>query len=374
MAYRTVMYITPSLIEGGAEKFLILLSNSMVNETEKQIVVSLSPTNALQGELDTKISFISLHKKYKFDLRVILRVRKLIKSEKPEIIFCINFYSFFITRCAMFALKTKAVRIISYHSTLQKTRKEHLLHKFYSFLVTKKDSIITVSANQAIYTSQKYNISQNKFTTIHNGIYLNYWYPATDDADRKSIRAGYNIPSESPVIVMAAALRVEKNHIGAVKALHLLHNKYYQKAYLLIVGDGIMHESIINLAKELKINDYVRITGMQDNVRPFYRAADLFTLCSTTEAFSIAALEAMGCGLPCVLTNVGGADEMIKDDMNGFICTIDENDIALAWAKALTCVFSKSKIHDFVRANFSSEKMLTEYKKIFSEKNSISKI
>jgi glycosyltransferase involved in cell wall biosynthesis len=368
MAYRTIIYITPSLIEGGAEKFLILLSNSQTDETAKQIVVSLSATNALRGELDKRIDFISLSRNFKFDIKPILKLRRLIKSEKPAIIFCINFYSYFISRCAMFALKAKAARIISYHSTVQETRKEHLLHKLYSFLLTKKDTIITVSANQAKYTSEKYNIPQNKFTTIHNGIDINYWCPAPDDADRKLIRTGFNLPPESPVIIMAAALRVEKNHIGAVKALHLLHNKYYQKAYLLIVGDGIMHEAIKKLAIELNIGDYIRITGMQDNVRPFYRAADLFTLCSTTEAFSIAALEAMGCGLPCVLTNVGGADEMVKDNINGFVCNVDENDIALSWSKALKAAFSKDKIHTFARDYFSLEKMLSSYKKIFEQK------
>lgn len=368
MIYQTVMYITPSLIEGGAEKFLILLCNSMVHEKGKQVVVSLSPTNGLQHELDNKINFIPLSRQYKFDLKVIMKLRKLIKSQQPAIVFCINFYSYFMSRCAMFALKTKAVRIISYHSTVQKAGKEHLLHKLYSFFLTKKDIIITVSANQAAYTAQKYNIPYKKFRTIHNGIDTDYWFPAPDDADRKLIRMMYDIPSVSPVIIMVAALRAKKNHIGAVKALHLLHNKYYQKAYLLIVGDGIMRESIINLAKELKIDNYVRITGMQKDVRPFYRASDLFTLCSTTEAFSIAALEAMGCGLPCVLTNVGGANEMIKDNLNGFVCSIDENDIALAWSKALIGEFSKKEIHHFVRDNFSSEKMLASYKKIFEQK------
>jgi glycosyltransferase involved in cell wall biosynthesis len=69
---------------------------------------------------------------------------------------------------------------------------------------------------------------------------------------------------------MTAALRVEKNHIGAVKALHLLHTVYHQKAYLLMVGDGVMKEEIINLARELNLEGYVKITGMQKEVRPFY--------------------------------------------------------------------------------------------------------
>ena len=360
-----ILYITPALSVGGAEKFLILLSNSLINEKEKQIVVSLQPVNTLEGELDRKIDFIPLPRKSKFDLNPVKKLRRLIKTEQPSVIFCINFYSYFICRCAMLGLKTNSRRIISYHSTIHVTKKEHYLHKLYAILLTKSDSIITVSSNQAKYTIEKYGIPPAKFTTIHNGINLQYWHPASDDAVRNSIRKQYNIDPGAKVIVMTAALRVEKNHLGAVKALHLLHHVYGQMAFLLMVGDGIMREEIMKLAAELKLQDYVKITGMQKEVRPFYWAADLFTLCSTSvETFSIAALEAMGCGLPGVLTDIGGAGEMIKEGVNGKVCAIDENDIAGKWADVLTGNYSKHEIHAFARNNFSAEKMLAEYRKI----------
>ena len=365
MSHPKILYITPALSVGGAEKFLILLSNSLVTEKEKQIVVSLKAVNTLQHELDDKIEFITLPRKSKFDLNPILRLRRLIKQQQPEVIFCINFYSYLVSRCAMFGLSTKATRIISYHSTIHVTRKEHLLHKLYAFLLTKKDSIVTVSTNQAKYTADHYGIPQNKFTTIHNGIDLRYWHPSTDDSNRLSIRKTYGIPAEAKVIVMTAALRIEKNHIGAVKALHLLHTVYNHKAYLLMVGDGIMKEEILKLARELNLKDYVKITGMQKEVRPFYWASDLFTLTSTSvETFSIAALEAMGCGLPSVLTNIGGAAEMVRDGLNGYICNLDEQNMAQKWYTALSTDFSRDFIHHFTRDNFSAEKMLEEYRKI----------
>ena len=363
--HNKILYITPALSVGGAEKFLILLSNSLINEREKQIVVSLQAVNTLQAELDKRISFIALPRKFKFDLNPVSKLRGLIKRERPSVIFCINFYSYLVCRCAMIGLKTKSRRVISYHSTIHVTKKEHLLHKFYAFLLTKTDSIVTVSSNQAQYTSKLYKIPSAKFTTIHNGINLQYWHPSTDDKVRNEIRKQYDIVPGAKVIVMTAALRIEKNHLGAVRALQLLHNVYGQKAYLIMVGDGIMRESIKKLANDLNVQDYIRITGMQKEVRPFYWTSDLFTLCSTSvETFSIAALEAMGCGLPGVLTNIGGASEMIKDGVNGKICEVDEGDIAKKWAAVLSGDYSKDTIHAFARDNFSAEKMLSEYRKI----------
>ncbi|MEP7375365.1 MAG: glycosyltransferase [Chitinophagaceae bacterium] len=365
MSHPKILYITPALSVGGAEKFLILLSNSLVPEKEKQIVISLKEVNTLQSELDDKIDFITLPRKYKFDLKPVFKLRRLIKQEQPGIVFCINFYSYLISRCAMLGLRTKATRIISYHSTIHVTRKEHLLHKLYALLLNRKDSIVTVSTNQAKYTSEHYSIPKEKFTTIHNGIDLQYWRPSSDDNSRTSLRKTYAIPGDAKVIVMTAALRIEKNHIGAVKALHLLHTVYHQRAYLLMVGDGVMKEEILKLARELNLEDYVKITGMQKEVRPFYWASDLFTLTSTSvETFSIAALEAMGCGLPSVLTNIGGATEMVKDGLNGYVCEVDENDIAKKWSAVLSNNFLRDTIYSFTRNNFSAEKMLEEYRKI----------
>src|SRR5579871_1549940 len=188
MAQKKILYITPAFPVGGAEKFLVLLANSLVNETEKQIVVSLSTNNVLHTELNEKISFIALPRKNKFDLDPVMKLRKLIKSEDPDIIFCINFYTYFIVRCAVAALSQKAKRVISYHSTIHVNKKEHLLHKLYTSLLSKKDFIITVSENQAKYTAQLYGLPDTKFKTIHNGIDTAYWRPASPDWDVKDFR------------------------------------------------------------------------------------------------------------------------------------------------------------------------------------------
>jgi glycosyltransferase involved in cell wall biosynthesis len=65
--------------------------------------------------------------------------------------------------------------------------------------------------------------------------------------------------------------------------------------------------------------------------------ADLFTLSSiAVETFSLAALEAMSTGLPCVLTDIGGAAEMIMDGQNGYLVPPGRPDLlADAWSRAL---------------------------------------
>ncbi len=365
MQAKRILYITPGLNIGGAEKFIITLSNALSEDTAYQSIVSLVAQNALTPELNKRIEFIPLHRKYKLDMVPVLKLRKLIRTEKPDVIFCINFFTYFFSKCATFLLSTNPKRVISYHSTIHVSRKEYLLHKFYRLLLTKKDLIITVSHNQETYTANQLRIPRSKFKTIHNGIDTQYWKPQGHSDDNINVRAAYNIPAEAKVIVKAASFRVEKNHTGAVKALKILHTVYDCKAYLLLLGNGPMLTEVKNLAAEMGLKDYVLFTGMQKNVRPFYWASNLFTLCSTSvETFSIAALEAMACGLPCVLTDIGGASEMIAEGKTGYLCTPADQDIAQTWHKALTGHFNRENIYTHVASNFGADKMIEEYKKI----------
>jgi glycosyltransferase involved in cell wall biosynthesis len=69
---------------------------------------------------------------------------------------------------------------------------------------------------------------------------------------------------------------------------------------------------------------YVTITGFQEDVRPFVAACDAMALTSFTEAFSLAAIEAMAMALPVVHSDVGGAAEMIRPGRNGFLFPVGD--------------------------------------------------
>ena len=366
MKAKKILYITPGLNIGGAEKFIITLANGLASGAEQQVMVSLVEKNVLTKDLDPSIQFIALPRRSRFDTRPLLQLRKLIREEKPDVIFCINFFTYAFSRLACFFRSSGCRRIISYHSTIHVNRKEYYMHQLYRNILTKRDLIVTVSLNQQTYTQKELRLPSSKFKTIHNGIDTDYWkLPPEGDQTRQELRAKYNIPADAKLIVKAASFRVEKNHLGAIKALHQLHHQYKCKAWLMFLGDGPMLEEVKKLTKELALDDYVVFAGMQPNVQPFYWAADLFTLTSTSvETFSIAALEAMASGLPCVLTDIGGASEMIEPGVNGYLCTPDEEDIAAKWHQALTRDFPKESIFQRVVERFSADKMVEEYGKI----------
>ena len=90
-------------------------------------------------------------------------------------------------------------------------------------------------------------------------------------------------------------------------------------ALLVLAGDGPERPRLESLARELGVADSVRFMGVRSDMESVLPAFDLFALCSHSEGFSNAILEAMGMGLPVVATRVGGNIEMVEDGVSGYL-------------------------------------------------------
>ncbi len=88
-----------------------------------------------------------------------------------------------------------------------------------------------------------------------------------------------------------------------------------------IVGSGPEEGPVRAAAASLGLKESVTVAGMQSDLMPYYRAADIFVLPSLTEGLSNSMLEAMSCGLAIMASRVGGAREAVIEGENG--CLFD---------------------------------------------------
>jgi glycosyltransferase involved in cell wall biosynthesis len=85
-----------------------------------------------------------------------------------------------------------------------------------------------------------------------------------------------------------------------------------------LVGKGVHERGLRRTAAELKLNN-VEFTGFSNNIEEVWGRHHALVLASRYEGMPLALVEAMLCGRPCIVTDVGGNRELIRDGVNGFL-------------------------------------------------------
>jgi phosphatidyl-myo-inositol dimannoside synthase len=150
---------------------------------------------------------------------------------------------------------------------------------------------------------------------IYNGVETDVFFPAA-----------HSNPSLSIVCVGRLIERKGQHHL--LEAYAQLRRQLPQAPVrLILAGTGDAEPALMRLASELAIADSVEFVGFvsREQMPALYRQADVFVLASQSEGMSIALLEAMASGLPVVVTDTGGTQELISPEQNGLV--VDWGDV-----------------------------------------------
>jgi len=190
-----------------------------------------------------------------------------------------------------------------------------------------------------------------KITYIANGISL-----ATSQA---------NLNVEPPRGIMVANFLAYKNH----KSLLLALSKVDYDFGMVLVGSGPLEEEIKHLAEFYGLNDKVQFLGRIENTLPLFSSSQFCVLTSDTEGMPNVILEAMSCGLPVISTNVGGVKSLIQDSINGLLVPVGD---VVKLKEAIERIIREpllreqlAKNHSKILANFSWEKVVSEYLSLY---------
>ena len=129
---------------------------------------------------------------------------------------------------------------------------------------------------------------------------------------------GRLVPSKGQYILLAAISQLVKSH---------------PNIRLRLVGDGPDREGLERAIAANDLGRYVTLEGSvnQDQIRAYYRQADIFVLPSFAEGIPVVLMEAMAMEIPCVSTFVAGIPELIRNDIDGILIS-PSDDLALAGA------------------------------------------
>lgn len=369
---KKVAIILPELYVGGAEKLCISLVNNFIKNGIEAHFISIIYTSEkydLLDELDPKAKVKIFTRKRKYDFFVGKKVIEYLEEEDIRNIMIIELFVYFLIRLPLLFRKLKGKKLkvfLSLHSTTPQSIKDYVLNFLYSRFVNQYTKILYICEVQKRFFKKKYFLKSTNETVIYNGVDSDYFSKQHfADGINGEVKSELRIPQTHKVIVKVGRMSFEKGHSFAIQSLKILHDRFGRRdTHLLFIGGGSEDyiNSLKSLAHELCLNDFIHFTGNKKDVRPYYLISDLFTLTSLTEAFSLAALEAMSFGLPCSLTDVGGASEMIIPGRTGLLSKAkDALSIAETWNSILNSKYSADTIRSHVTDKFSAGKMFENY-------------
>lgn len=183
------------------------------------------------------------------------------------------------------------------------------------WLLTYESSEVIVNSNYMKCELQRlFGLPFEKINVVPNGININNFNGIERDYE---FRRQYAMDNEK-IILYVGRLVYEKGVQNLISAMPKILNGY-NDSKLVIVGKGGMYDELKNQANAMGIANKVYFTGYLNSkqVQKMYKCADVAVFPSTYEPFGIVALEAMLAGVPAVVSDVGGLDEIINHGIDG---------------------------------------------------------
>jgi len=177
-----------------------------------------------------------------------------------------------------------------------------------------------------------FGVAEDKLHVIYSGVDTTAFHPGLKALHRQPLRAQYAIPHDAPLFLYVGSGFARKGLAALLQALAELP----PEAHLLVVGKDRKEAAFQTAAAQLGVEQRVHFAGAQQDVKPFYGAADAFVLPTLYDPFPNVALEASACGLPVITSNKSGAAELVENGKNGFVCdALDIGGLAAAMTHLL---------------------------------------
>lgn len=327
-----ILFLVRSLGIGGAERQLVILAKGLHQQGHEVSVAVFYTNGPLEKELhEIGIPIFNLHKSGRWDvLPFFMRLVGIVGKWKPQTI-----YGFLGTpNILTVSLKPLFPRIRMVWgvraSNMDLDRYDWLSRASYrveSWLSRFADRIICNSRAGLGYAAA-HGFPRKKMTVIPNGIDIERFHP--DTAARERVRNEWGAAGNEILIGLAARLDPMKDHPSFLRAVEMLARERPGVRFV-CVGDGpeSYKAELHRLATDLGLDEKLIWAGARSDMPAVYSALDIAISSSYGEGFSNTIAEAMACGVPCVVTDVGDSARIVGDS-GSVVPPRDHNALAAA--------------------------------------------
>lgn len=323
-----ILHVIHHLVTGGMENGLVSLINNLPSSSYRHAIVCIEDHSDFRHRLtrpDTEV--LEMKRSQIGTWRMRYRLFRTFRRLKPAIVHSRN-------KSGLDALLPARLAGVPHcvhgehgwdvHDLDGLSVKEQVLRRLHAPLV---ERYVTVSRSLRDYLVERVGIRPERITTICNGVDTGKFLPAPH---KPTGVLPEQLAGEGLVIIgTVGRLQPVKDQQLLLRAFAELVREsagLAANARLLVVGNGPLRDTLMQLAQSLGIEHLTAFTGDRTDVAQLLQCMDVFVLPSLAEGISNTLLEAMATGLPVIATRVGGNVELVRDGENGAL--FESGDVA----------------------------------------------
>jgi glycosyltransferase involved in cell wall biosynthesis len=367
-----VLFLIRSLQPGGAERQVAELAKGLKAAGHHVSVVVLYPGGAFERELRaTGVPTTSLDKTTRYgSLHVAARLLKIVRREKPALLYSV------LTAANLLSL---ALRVRHRHVRLVWTirasyvdfdeydpwmRVASTLEKHLAELCDR----IIVNSQAGFDHAVHGGYRPEKLVVVRNGIDTECFRRDPEGADR--LRKNWQVASHEKLVGLVGRVDPMKDHRAFLAAAALLARRRADVRFV-CVGDGpeAYWEEMRAVARRLGLGDRLRWAGLRSDMPAVYSALDALVLCSRGEGLPNVVAEAMACGTPCCVTDVGDA-AWVVDGLGVVVGSSAEDVLADGMERVLVNppdAPQREALRRRIVENLSVKRLIAETERVFQD-------
>jgi sugar transferase (PEP-CTERM/EpsH1 system associated) len=333
------LQVVAGLPRGGLENGVVNLLNGLAGDQFAQAVCCLEQRGELAGRVAAGIP-IQVLDRARHDPALPLRLARIIRDWRPDLIHCRNWNTWLTTLQAHWLAGRRGTLVWSFHAFVDETAYPRRCQIASRLLASSTDQLFAVCRDYAERFAALSKIPRRRFDVLYNGVDCRRFAPTSDQLGLRR-RLGFH--DDELVILTAASLSSVKGHAQLLESAARVLAASKRRLRFLWLGEGPERPALERRIAELGLGEQVQMPGSSDRVAQFMAAADLFVLPSRLEGMSNAILEAMASGLPVIANRVGGNPELIDHGRTGLLCKAED-------AEAMAVAIGRLARHDAERA------------------------
>jgi glycosyltransferase involved in cell wall biosynthesis len=194
------------------------------------------------------------------------------------------------------------------------------------------DRVFVVRQDGVEFYRKRYPFMKERFSFLPTWVDEETFHPLERDVEiteKRKVCEEKGFPVDSRLVLFVGRLEGQKNPMLLLDTFNYV-SKHLPETRLLIIGTGSLRTPMESRARSLGLLERIHFFGAlsQEHVASLMRISDVFLLSSAFEGMPMSILEAQGCGLPVVSTNVGEVRNVVKNGLSGIIVN-EHNPVSL---------------------------------------------